>query len=106
MPMGAVGILIALVYVCFGVLIFAILCTGLVVLLRVNALLKRRAASSLDHGRQAPLQAQPSPARAQPSPEQAQPSPEQGQSHECMTENPHTIDAVDGFSIRRGITVD
>ena len=64
--MGTVGILISLVYVLFGVLLFAILCTGLVVLLRVNALLKRRAA---------PVQKQ-----APPSPQQAQTSPEPSQS--------------------------
>lgn len=50
MVMGTVGILISLVYVCFGVLLFAVLVTGLVVLLRVNALLKRRAASSSKQG--------------------------------------------------------
>lgn len=73
MVMGTVGILISLVYVLFGVLLFAILCTGLVVLLRVNALLKRRAAPSS-------VQAQSSSVQTPPSPQQAQPSPEPSQS--------------------------
>lgn len=59
MPLGTVGILISSVYVCFGVLLFAVLVTGLVVLLRINALLKKRAALPLGQGQHSSEQGQP-----------------------------------------------
>ena len=44
--MGVIGILVSLAYVCFGGLLLAVLITGLVVLLKVNARLNKQAAAT------------------------------------------------------------